>query len=151
MTLGRLNFGAISEQAPTANETAPAESANAKLADRGSLNKLKVSRGNMREMIPILTARAATDHRCSADPAALGATARRVPQGAPVTAQPVVCLASGDGYLRAHLAGAIDARLDWPNSGTRCEGESRDKPAGRALELSARSRLRRRICCWYSV
>jgi hypothetical protein len=41
-----------------------------------------------------------------------------------------MCLSSGDGYLRAHLAGAIDAHLDWPNSGTRCEGESRDRPPG---------------------
>jgi len=137
-TLGRLNFGAMSEQAPTANETAPAESANAKLADRGSLNKLKVSRGNMREMIPILTARAATII-VLCGPWALGATGADVPQGAPVTAQPVVCLASGDGYLRAHLGGAIDARLDWPNSGTRCEGESRDSPPGVRLSFQRAS------------
>jgi hypothetical protein len=45
------------------------------------------------------------------------------------------CLASGDGYLRAHLAGAIDANIDWPNSGTRCEGESRDKPPGVRLSF----------------
>jgi hypothetical protein len=45
------------------------------------------------------------------------------------------CLSSGDGYLRAHLAGAIDANLDWPNSGTTCEGESRDKPAGVRLSF----------------
>jgi hypothetical protein len=46
-----------------------------------------------------------------------------------------VCLASGDGYLRAHLAGAIDANIDWPNSGTRCQGESRDKPPGVRLSF----------------
>jgi hypothetical protein len=45
------------------------------------------------------------------------------------------CLASGDGYLRAHLAGAINANIDWPNSGTRCEGESRDKPPGVRLSF----------------
>jgi hypothetical protein len=45
------------------------------------------------------------------------------------------CLASGDGYLRAHLAGAIDANIDWPNSGTRCEGESRDEPPGVRLSF----------------
>jgi hypothetical protein len=45
------------------------------------------------------------------------------------------CLASGDGYLRAHLAGAIEANIDWPNSGTRCEGESRDKPPGVRLSF----------------
>ncbi len=45
------------------------------------------------------------------------------------------CLKSGDGYLRAHLAGAIDATLDWPNKGTRCEGEARDKPVGVRLSF----------------
>jgi hypothetical protein len=56
-------------------------------------------------------------------------------QGAPATAKAAVCLASGDGYLRAHLAGAINANIDWPNSGTRCEGESRDKPPGVRLSF----------------
>ena len=46
-----------------------------------------------------------------------------------------LCLSSGDGYLRAHLAGAIDAHIDWPNSGTRCEGESRNDPAGVRLSF----------------
>ncbi len=45
------------------------------------------------------------------------------------------CLETGDGYLRAHLAGAIDARIDWPNSGTNCEGESREKPLGVRLSF----------------
>jgi hypothetical protein len=45
-------------------------------------------------------------------------------------AAPAACLASGDGYLHAHLGGAIEANIDWPNSGTHCEGESRDKPPG---------------------
>jgi hypothetical protein len=62
-----------------------------------------------------------------------------MPQGAPVTSQPVSCLASGDGYLHAHLAGAIDARLDWPNSGTRCDGESRDSPPGVRLSFQRAS------------
>lgn len=56
-----------------------------------------------------------------------------------MTDQPVVCLASGDGYLRAHLGGAIEARLDWPNSGTRCEGESRDSPPGVRLSFQRAS------------
>ena len=47
----------------------------------------------------------------------------------------VTCLTSGDGYLRAKIAGAVDAKLDWPNSGTRCEGESRDKPPGVRLSF----------------
>ena len=45
------------------------------------------------------------------------------------------CLESGDGYLRATLGGAVDAHLDWPNSGTRCEGESREKPPGVRLSF----------------
>ena len=40
------------------------------------------------------------------------------------------CLTSGDGYLRAHLGGAIEAEIDWPNSGTICEGEPKINPAG---------------------
>jgi hypothetical protein len=43
---------------------------------------------------------------------------------------PAVCLESGDGYLRATLRGAIEAKIDWPNSGTRCQGEPKDKPPG---------------------
>jgi hypothetical protein len=57
-----------------------------------------------------------------------------VPSSAPKRAA-VVCLASGDGYLRAKLAGAVDAHIDWPNSGTRCEGEFRDKPPGVRLSF----------------
>jgi hypothetical protein len=45
------------------------------------------------------------------------------------------CLTSGDGYFRARLAGAIDATIDWPNSGTRCEGEPRDQPPGVRLSF----------------
>jgi len=55
--------------------------------------------------------------------------------GAPVKAPAIACLASGDGYLRAKIAGALDARLDWPNSGTRCEGESRVEPPGVRLSF----------------
>jgi hypothetical protein len=40
------------------------------------------------------------------------------------------CLTSGDGYLRATLGGAVEARIDWPNSGTQCAGESRGTPPG---------------------
>ena len=53
----------------------------------------------------------------------------------PAAGKTASCLPSGDGYLRAHLAGAIEAHLDWPNSGTTCEGESRDKPAGVRLSF----------------
>ena len=64
--------------------------------------------------------------------AAQGAAAK---PGAPVKAPAVACLTSGDGYLRAKIAGAVEANLDWPNSGTRCEGESRDKPPGVRLSF----------------
>ena len=61
------------------------------------------------------------------------------PNGSPLlTPNPAgakVCLPSGDGYLRARLAGAIETTVDWPNSGTHCEGESRDKPAGVRLSF----------------
>jgi hypothetical protein len=45
------------------------------------------------------------------------------------------CLESGDGYLRASLGGAIEAKIDWPNSGTRCQGEPKDKPPGVRLSF----------------
>ena len=45
-------------------------------------------------------------------------------------AAPLHCLSSGDGYLHAHLAGAVEARIDWPDQGTRCEGAPRDTPPG---------------------
>jgi hypothetical protein len=51
-----------------------------------------------------------------------------VPQKPPVLT--TNCLESGDGYLRASLGGAIEAKIDWPNSGTRCQGEPKDKPPG---------------------
>jgi hypothetical protein len=57
------------------------------------------------------------------------------PAGAPVNSAPSTCLSSGDGYLRAKVAGAVNARIDWPNSGTRCEGESRDNPPGVRLSF----------------
>jgi len=48
----------------------------------------------------------------------------------------IYCLPSGDGYLRARLSGSIEAVIDWPNAGTRCEGEERPGHAG--LRLSFR-------------
>jgi hypothetical protein len=52
---------------------------------------------------------------------------------------PAGCLQSGDGYFRARVAGAIEATIDWPNSGTRCEGEPRDKPPGVRLSFQRAS------------
>jgi hypothetical protein len=68
-------------------------------------------------------------------PWALAAALADAPPGAPVAAKPVACLTSGDGYLHAKLAGSIESRLDWPNSGTLCQGESRDKPPGVRLSF----------------
>jgi len=45
------------------------------------------------------------------------------------------CLSSGDGYLRAHIGGALEAEIDWPNSGTACEGESKTDPVGVRLSF----------------
>ncbi len=52
---------------------------------------------------------------------------------------PETCLESGDGYFRARLGGAIDAKIDWPNSGTRCQGEPKDKPPGVRLSFQRAS------------
>jgi hypothetical protein len=48
----------------------------------------------------------------------------------PPASPPPRCLESGDGYFRAHVAGAVDAQIDWANAGTRCEGESKFPPPG---------------------
>jgi hypothetical protein len=64
----------------------------------------------------------------------LAAPPQRVPAETPA-AVPAGCLESGDGYLRANLGGAIEAKIDWPNSGTRCQGEPKDKPPGVRLSF----------------
>jgi hypothetical protein len=64
-----------------------------------------------------------------------GADAPLVLPSAQGPAKVIACLTSGDGYLRAHLAGAIDANIDWPNSGTRCQGEPKDNPSGVRLSF----------------
>jgi hypothetical protein len=68
------------------------------------------------------------------------AAAATPPAAAPVlSAAATVCLPSGDGYLHAKLAGSVEAKLDWPNNGTRCEGESREKPPGVRLSFQRAS------------
>lgn len=62
-------------------------------------------------------------------PASAAPVASQAPAGAPHRV-PTTCLPSGDGYLRARIAGAIDADIDWPNSGTVCAGEPKREPAG---------------------
>ena len=54
----------------------------------------------------------------------------------PPASTPAACLPSGDGYLRARLRGSIEAVIDWPNAGTRCEGEER--PGQNGVRLSFR-------------
>ncbi len=83
---------------------------------------------------------------CSPNPSAgAGATAGVATAGVstPGVATPGLpapgCLSSGDGYLRARLGGAVEEQLDWPNSGTECQGESRDSPPGVRLSFHRES------------
>jgi hypothetical protein len=63
-------------------------------------------------------------------PPSAGATASAgAPPAADAPGATTHCLASGDGFLRARLGGAIEARIDWLDQGTRCEGESKDAPS----------------------
>lgn len=61
-------------------------------------------------------------------------TSARGPDPVP-TAPATTCLPSGDGYLRAKLGGSVTSNIDWPNSGTQCEGESRGADAGVRLSF----------------
>jgi hypothetical protein len=97
----------------------------------------------MPEMIPTFSIQALAFAGLGAAAAASAAAPPGAPQApagpaAPPAAaalQAVTCLATGDGYLRAKIAGAVDAHIDWPNSGTRCEGESRAEPPGVRLSF----------------
>jgi hypothetical protein len=108
--------------------------------DPARRNKILGSRGNMVEMIPIFAAQALIIIGLSA---AASLSDAAVPPAVPPAASPgaavkntaVACLESGDGYLRAKIAGAVDAHIDWPNSGTRCEGEFRENPPGVRLSF----------------
>jgi len=44
------------------------------------------------------------------------------------------CLASGDGYLRARVRGALDLDLDWKDAQMQCEGAPR--PSGNGVRVS---------------
>ena len=129
VTFGRVNFGATREQ--------PVRRLKATGSDPARSNKILGSRGNMEEMIPIFARQALIIIGFLA--AATGDAAAPAAPGAPVKNTAVACLASGDGYLRAKLAGAVDANIDWPNSGTRCEGEFREKPPGVRLSFQRAS------------
>jgi hypothetical protein len=62
--------------------------------------------------------------------AALAESAPPNAAGTPGSPPAADCLESGDGYFRARVAGAIDAMIDWPNSGTKCQGETKSAPPG---------------------
>ncbi len=83
---------------------------------------------------PAMAAPSAPDTSVTAAPPVAAPAAAAAPN-VNTPAQSSACLESADGYLRAHLAGAIDANIDWPNSGTHCEGEYRDKPPGVRLSF----------------
>jgi hypothetical protein len=51
------------------------------------------------------------------------------PNTANVT-NPVKCLSSGDGYLKARLTGSFTAELNWGNEGTECTGAVRPTDGG---------------------
>ncbi|MGC1387721.1 MAG: hypothetical protein WA807_06900 [Steroidobacteraceae bacterium] len=77
----------------------------------------------------------ALDSARAADPHPATDSSAPPATGAPTAAATANCLTSGDGYLRAHVAGAIEAVIDWPNSGTRCEGETKASPPGVRLSF----------------
>jgi hypothetical protein len=90
-------------------------------------------------MIPGIPHGRSSARPCPAPPAALAALLLTLWQAGPSAANPSQsassapagdCLESGDGYFRARVAGAIDAKIDWPNSGTKCQGESKSAPPG---------------------
>jgi hypothetical protein len=49
-------------------------------------------------------------------------------------ASPAGCLASGDGFLRARIRGALNLDIDWGNAQLECEGEPR--PDGHGIRVS---------------
>jgi hypothetical protein len=75
---------------------------------------------------PYLLPGVATPPKTAADSAKMLPTPPKPPSN---------CLSSGDGYLRAEIAGAVEAKIDWPNAGTRCQGESRAEPSGVRLSF----------------
>jgi hypothetical protein len=77
--------------------------------------------------LTILVAVAAAAQAAAAAPAGTPPSNATGTPGASLAAD---CLESGDGYFRARVAGAINARINWPNRGTRCQGESKSAPPG---------------------
>jgi hypothetical protein len=74
----------------------------------------------------------------AATPPAASPTAATPPTASPHAARGSAhsCIASHDGYLRARVAGAVDADVDWPDRGTLCEGEAKSGAIGVRLSFS---------------
>ncbi|HEY4772883.1 MAG TPA: hypothetical protein VIH50_07615 [Steroidobacteraceae bacterium] len=56
------------------------------------------------------------------------------PLPAPQPAASAGCLASGDGFLRARIRGALNLDIDWKNAQLECDGSPR--PDGRGIRVS---------------
>ncbi len=66
---------------------------------------------------------------------AAGVASAEAPPDSPFRSGAQVCLPSGDGYLRARVGGSVVTDVDWPNSGTLCDGEPKDKAQGVRLSF----------------
>lgn len=53
-----------------------------------------------------------------------------LPSNSTTVTDTVKCLPSGDGYLKARLAGAVSAELNWGNAGMECTGAVRPTDGG---------------------
>ena len=60
--------------------------------------------------------------------------AAELPLPATQPASPAGCLASGDGFLRARIRGALNLDINWKNAQLECEGGPR--PDGRGIRVS---------------
>jgi hypothetical protein len=56
------------------------------------------------------------------------------PAPAPTTSPQPGCLATGNGFLRARIRGALNLDIDWKNSELECDGGER--PSGHGIRLS---------------
>ena len=64
------------------------------------------------------------------------ASAPKQPQAAETVPR---CLPSGDGYLKARLAGALTTELNWGNEGTECTGAVRPTDGGIRMRFTAQN------------
>ncbi|MET0986882.1 MAG: hypothetical protein ABW034_15915 [Steroidobacteraceae bacterium] len=66
------------------------------------------------------------------------ALAAKEPAAPAAVPTPVSCTSSGNGYLKAKIAGAVAAEIDWGDKGTTCTGEVR--PNG-GVRLSFKNKI----------